>query len=132
MQKYGLRKNFKYQKYFTLLLATVAVGAGTLLWYFSPRGYYNIITVTLGKYDYPFITTKLQNQDCELAIDIGCRFPLSLNQQVLEKIVDKQSQGTITIHNINGEKQEVPSYLIQQLKIGELSLKNVITHQSEE
>jgi hypothetical protein len=74
----------------------------------------------------------LQNQSCALVVDIGSRFPLALRREMLNGIIDKQPLGTIIVHNINGQKCEVPTYLIPKLKVGNLTLKNVVSHESQE
>ncbi len=105
---------------------------GVLLWRPFSAGYYSSIAVTFGRYDYPFIATEMQNQSSALAVDIGGRFPLALRRETLDGIPDKQPHGTITVHNIEGLKREAPSYLIRKLKVGDLTLKNVIAHESQE
>jgi hypothetical protein len=128
-QKYPLAS--KRLKYLVLFLSSIAPVVGMMLWCLFSGGYYSSLAITYGKNDYPLITTDLQGNPCILAVGIGARFPLSLRQETLDGIVDKKAQGTTTVHNIKGEKQEVPSYLIPKLKIGDLILKNVVAHQSE-
>lgn len=122
----------KYLKYSALFIASVALGIGVLFWRPFSVGYYSSIAVTLERYDYPFITTQLQNQSCTLAVDIGSRFPLALRRKTLDGIIDKQPHGTIIVHNIDGQTREAPSYVIPKLKIGDMTLKNVIAHESQE
>jgi len=128
-QKYPLAS--KRLKYLILFLLSFAFVVGIMLWRPFSVGYYSSLAIAYGKNDYPLITTELQGNPCILAVGIGARFPLSLHQETLDGIIDKKPQGTTTVHNINGEKQEAPSYLIPKLKIGNLILKNVVAHQSE-
>jgi hypothetical protein len=122
----------KYLKYLALFFTVVVLGIGVLLWRPFSSSYYSSIAVTFGRYDYPFITTELQNQSSELAVDVGSRFPLALRRDTLDGILNKHPCGTITVHNIDGLKREAPSYLIPKLKVGDLTLKNVIAHESLE
>jgi hypothetical protein len=126
------QRGSKHLKYLILLLTSVALGIGVLLWHPFSTGYYSSVAVTFGRYDYPFITTELQNQNCALAVDVGSRFPLALRREMVDRIIDKQPHGTITVHNIDGQKREAPSYLIPKLKVGDLTLKNVVAHESQE
>lgn len=132
MLKQSLEENSKYLKYWSLFLVPLIIGSGALLWYFFSTGYYSVFPVTFSRYDYPCISVQLQNQTCILAIDVGSRFPLSLHQKTLDAIGNKQLQGTITVHNVQGEKHETPSYLIPHLQLGSLELKNILAHQYEE
>lgn len=126
------QKDSKYLKYLIPFFIVVVLGIGVLLWHPFSAGYYSSVAVTFGKYDYPFITTELQNQSSALAVDIGSRFPLALRRKTLDGILDKQAHGTITVNNIDGQKCEALSYLIPKLKVGNLMLKNVIAHESQE
>lgn len=117
----------KNLKYFAFLLVSIAIVCGVLWGPFS--GYYHVFPVTYNKYDHPFITTKLQGDSCRLGFDIGCRFPLFLQQKMLDGI-DKQFQGTEICRSIDGSQRETPYYLISKLKVGDLVLKDVLAYQS--
>jgi len=119
----------KYPKYLTLFLVSIALGIGVLLWYSFPAGYYNSFTVTYDEYDYPLIKSELQGKNCELAVSIGSRFPLFLGKEMLDGI-DKRLQGPVQWHSGDGQKHESCSYLISKMKIGDLTLKNVVAYQS--
>lgn len=132
MLKGKCRKNSKCLKYVTLCCLGIVLGIGVLLWYPFKTGYYSSIAVTFGRYDYPFVTTELQNRSFALAVDVGGRFPLALRREMLDEITDKESHGTITVRYIGAQEREVPSYLIPQLKVGDLTLENVIAHEAQE
>lgn len=114
-----------------LFLASIALGVGMFLWRSSSKSYYSSFAVTYDKYAYPFIIAELQGRECELAVDIGTRFPLFLSKETLDGI-DKQPKGTAQWHSFNGQKHEAPSYLIPKIQIGDLILKNVVAYQSVE
>ena len=132
MLRQGDQEGSKYLKYLVVFCAGSILGIGMLLWHPFSTGYYSSVAVTFGRYDYPFITTELQNQSCALVADVGSRFPMSLCREVLDGVLDKQLQGTTTVNNIDGQKCELPSYLIPKLKIGDLELKNVVAYESQE
>ena len=122
---------FKRSKIVCFLLVSALCAAGLMLWCHFSVGYYTLFEVTYGKYDAPLITTQLQGQRYTLAVRIGSRFPLFLHQDILNEI-DKEPQGTLICHNIEGQKRETPSYLIPELKVGDLILKNIIACASDE
>jgi hypothetical protein len=118
-------------KYFFLFSTSVILAVAVLLWYHFSGGYYSSLSVTYSGCDYPLITAELQGRSCMLAVGIGSRFPLFLRQETLDGI-DKESQGTAEWYNIEGKRREAPSYLIPQLKVGDLTLKDVVAYQSED
>ncbi len=130
MQKYMVRfvlsGGSKLLKYCVLSFITLSIGM--LLWLSFSTGYYSSLAVTYGRYDFPFITAMLEGKKFELTVDIGSRFPLSLRKELLDGI-DKQFKGTVTVRDMNGGKNEVPSYLIPVVKIGDLTLKNIVANQ---
>jgi hypothetical protein len=98
------------------------------LLYFHSGGYFSSHVITYDQYDYPLITTELQDQTHSLVVSIGSRFPLFLCKETLDKI-DKQPLGIGQWHNIDGTKCEAPSYLIPKIKIGNLTLKKIQANQ---
>jgi hypothetical protein len=131
MVKQRYQKISKHLKYLFLFCIGIALGLGMLLWHPFSGSYYSSLAITYDKNGYPLLTIHLQDQDYVFAVDIGSRFPLSLTEKMLDGIIDKQLQDTITVHNINGQKREASSYLIPEIKIGDLTLKNVIAHESQ-
>lgn len=125
MLRQGLMAVTKNIKYLIALLVFFAFGA--LLWHpFS--GYYHDFHVTYSQHNHPFVTTNLNNIPSTLKIGIGCRFPLFLQQETLDGI-NKQFLGTEIYHTIDGHQQETPYYLVPNLKIEDLVLKNVVVYQ---
>ena len=125
------QKSSKYLKYLFLFCIGIAVCIYVALWHPFSSGYYSSLEITYGKNDLPWIVIRLEDRDYALTLDMGSRFPLSLSREILDKIIDKQAQDSITIHDLNGEKSQTPSYLIPKLKIGNLTLKNVNVHETK-
>ena len=73
----------------------------------------------------------MQGNPCTLRIDIGCRFPLFLDKKILDGL-KKQPKGTQICRNIYGNQEEALHYLIPQLKLGDLVLKNATAYQTDE
>ena len=120
----------KELKFFIFLSISIVFFYALLSW--SPfSSYYYSFAVTYNKYNYPFITTKLQGNPCTLRIDIGCRFPLFLDKKILDGL-KKQPKGTQICRNIYGNQEEALHYLIPQLKLGDLVLKNATAYQTDE
>lgn len=120
----------KYLKYSVLFSACIILGIGVLLWHPFSKGYYYPLAVSYDKYDYPLITTELQNSSCTLAVRVGSRFPLFLRQETLDA-VNKSTGETQVLYNIDGQPHELSSYIIPKLRIGDLILENLLAYQSD-
>ncbi len=101
-----------------------------MLWPHS-TGYFNSCPVTYTDSNYPLVTVELQGHTYELAVDIGSRFPLSLSKAVLDQI-NKQEQDNVEWHDINGQCHNSPSYLIPEIKLGDLIVTNISAHHNTE
>src|SRR5690242_18696250 len=133
MFKESYQKISKYLRYFFLLCIGIAAGVGLLLRYPFSSGYYSSLEITYGKNAFPWIVIRIEDRDYALTLDIGSQFPISLSRELLDRIVDKQVQDTATapVYNLNGQKNEVASYLIPKLKVGNLTLKNVSVRETQ-
>lgn len=132
MWKQKRQQTSRCLQYVTLCGVGIALGVGAWLWYSFQTSYYSSIAVTFGRYNYPFITTQLHNQSVALAVDVGGRFPLGLCRETLDQITDKEPRGSIIVRSIDASARDVPSYLIPQLKVGGLTLKNMIAYETHQ
>src|SRR5436190_7068888 len=123
--------HFRYQKYWVLFFAVILIGLWVFLWRPFSSGYYHVFVVTYDEYDYPFVSAELQGQNIPLAVRVGSRFPLSLRKETLDK-VDRQPHGMILRHTFDGGQYEAPAFLISEVKIGDLNLKNIVASQALE
>ncbi len=121
----------KYPKFLVLFLVGISLGIGFFLWRDFSIGYFSSCPIKYDKYDHPVITVKLQGIICDLEVRVGSRFPLFLSKKTLDQI-DKKPQGTVQWHDINGQESESLSYLIPKMKIGDLTLKNILANQALE
>ena len=130
MLKQAYRKTSRALKYFLFLLLSGTIATVALIC-FSSGGYFSPHTVTYDKYNFPFIDAELQDNNYSLVFDLGFRFPLFLCRSTLDGI-DKQPHGIGQWHTLDGQTCEAPSYLIPEIKIGNLTLKNIIANQTIE
>ncbi len=87
--------------------------------------YYQEIAVTYNSSETPLVEVSIDGKTYSLPLDLGSRFPLTLNNEVLDNI-PKTLNGTTQLQDIKGNLHEVPMYVLQDLKIGDLKLNNVI------
>ncbi len=119
------------KKWKKILLASIAIGAGTILWYSLSTGYFASFPVTYNQYNYPVIDVKIGDYNHALEVRIGSIFPLFLSRTTLDQ-TDKHSNGFTQWHDVNGEHYEAPAYLIPKMKIGNMTLTNVSATQTLE
>ena len=105
------------------------LAATTAISYFlkesATTNYYQEIAVTYNSSETPLVEVSINGTTYSLPLDLGSRFPLTLNKEVLEHI-PKTLNGTTQLQDINGNLHEVPMYVLQDLKIGGLKLNNVV------
>ncbi len=91
----------------------------------STTNYYQEIAVTYNSAATPLVDVSINGTTYSLPLDLGSRFPLTLNKEVLENI-PKTLNGTTQLQDIKGNLHEVPVYVLQDLRIGGLKLNNVV------
>jgi hypothetical protein len=127
MLKQGYRKDSKLLKYLCLLFLSGITGT-TILIYFHSGGYFSSHEISYGEYDFPLIDAELQGKKYSLVVDLGFRFPLFLCKDTLDEI-DKRPRGIGQWNTLEGQTCEAPSYLIPKMRIGNLTLNNIIANQ---
>lgn len=127
MLKQGSLKASKLLKYlFPLFLSSIT---GTAIFiYFHSGGYFSSHEISYGEYDFPLIDAEVQGKNCSLVVDLGFRFPLFLCKDTLDGI-DKRPRGIGQWNTLDGKTCEAPSYHIPKIRIGNLTLKNIIANQ---
>ncbi len=130
MLKEACRNHSKFLKHLFLLFLSGTTGA-IILVYFCSGGYFSSHAVSYDKYNFPIIDVELQGKNYSLVFDLGFRFPLFLYKETLDGI-DKQPRGIGQWNTFAGQTCEAPSYLIPKMRIGNLTLKNVIANQMTE
>lgn len=113
------------------LLASSIVGIALLLWHCLSKDYFASFPVTYNQYDYPIVDVRIGEQTHALEVRIGSRFPLFLNTTTLEQI-DKRPHECTQWQDMSGEQHEAPAYLIPKIKIGNLTVTDVVASQTLE
>lgn len=77
----------------------------------------------------PVVMSMIEGKPYFLQVDLGSKFLLSLDQDVLDSIHNKEPLGITKWRDVKGEFYESLSYRMPSVKIENLVLKDVITKQ---
>ncbi len=122
---------FIKQKIFWLFCISILIITGGTLWYFSSKAYFIPFSITYNQFDHPLIDAKFGTLTYPIEVRIGSRFPLFLNEETLNSI-QKQPHETAKWCDLSGQSYEAPSYMIPEIKIGDLILNDMIAIQTKE
>lgn len=115
--------------FFTIAFSLII--SGIVWFYFFKNNYYCCIPVSFEKYDFPSIKVSIGNQTFPLELDIGSRFPMFLNKEILDKI-DKKQFGVGQWREVDGNWHESPKYLVPEININSLSVKDITINEIKE
>lgn len=89
------------------------------------------IPVTFGAADIPLAPVEIQGNTYLLEVDLGSKFPLSLNPKILENL-EKTTKGTQTARDMMGNTYAFTTYLLNTIKLKELVFNHVLTNANSE
>lgn len=89
------------------------------------------IPLTITPSGIPAVKVTIEQRSYLLHIDLGSKFLLSLQNNVLESIRDKKTDSMVTWRDGRGKSYQSPSYFIPIVKLGDLILKDVLANQED-
>lgn len=89
------------------------------------------IPINISASNTPELKVTIRNHILCLCLDLGSKHFLSLNKNILNKL-SKKPNGTVKWRDYKGDPYEADSYLIPEMNIEGLSLKNVETKELSE
>jgi len=117
---------------YTTIVGFLGVSIIGALWGFGIKSYHIQIPVKFGSASTPYADVEIEGKKYLLEFDLGSKFQLSLRKSFLEKIIKKEPHGIGEWKDINGNKYEAPSYLIPEMRIGDLILANVVVQEDDD
>jgi hypothetical protein len=126
--------HWKKTKTFYLTITSIISFACFVIVYFSlffKQACFQEIEVNFNPSGSPLINIEIDGDSFPVVLDSGSKFQLSLHKSVLEKI-HKIKLGTAQWHDFKGNFYESPSYLIPKIKIGNLTLTDVVVAEESE
>lgn len=122
-----MKRNFFFRSVIGLL--GIGVIVLTYLLYVTPL--FVQIPIAFAPCRTPLIKVKIEENVYDLKLDLGSKFQLSLNKNVL-KILNKTLIDTARWRDGKGNSYESPSFKIPRVQIEELSLKDVYVKQEHD
>lgn len=108
------------------LLCALIILLGGWAYVASSKTYYYTIPVTFNDYEFPVVEAEIEGKSYKLTFNTCSLIDCALSKEILASVRNKQPYGVQEWRNIKGEWCQAPRYLIPELKIGSLVLKDVI------
>ena len=111
------------KKYALILIIISLFGFFVKKHFFSKNTYARLFT-PCGQFNIPFMELEIQGRAYPFKINLDwTRSPLYLSKDLLS-IFDKKPNGTVKM-NFDGEEVEYPTYILSDVKIGDLILNDI-------
>lgn len=123
--------SIKTKLFFSLALSACLLGIINYKTPFFHKKRPITIPVTFGAANIPQAQIEIQGNSYLLEIDLGSKFPLSLNPHILE-LLKKKPQGELSSRDVFGNTHTSMAYLLQNVKLGSLAFNNVLTKTDSE
>jgi hypothetical protein len=117
----------------TVVCLVVLSGIICFMSFFFVQKQNDFFSIPLGFSAYKIPTTyvEIQGKKYKVEIDLGSKTALTLNKSALDQI-EKTSSETSRWMSFKGEKYEAPKYLIEDVRVGNFSIKNVSSKEESE
>ncbi|MBI5346463.1 MAG: hypothetical protein HZB76_04910 [Chlamydiae bacterium] len=118
-----IKKNMKGKRFIALICFLILSFLIIIFirFFIDSEGYHVCIPVKFNSANLPVAKVQIEKKEFYFLVDLGSGIPLSVDHEILKKIVDKESLGIATTINIRGNEYKTQSYFIPRLKIGNLS-----------
>jgi hypothetical protein len=103
----------------------------TFTCFYTHKSYYQRIPVTFSTSNIPLIEAEIEGKRYRLALDLGSKFQLSLYRELLTEI-PKKNNGVSKWKDFRGNSYEGTSYFIPKIKIGNLTLSNIVANEESD
>jgi len=120
---------FKTRKKYYFLASLVIFLSLIALLFFKIPSHRIRIPIIFTSSGTPAILATIEEKSYLLQLDLGSKFLLTLEKEILENIRDKKSTELAQWRDAKGDFYESPSYIISQVKIENILLKNVKVNQ---
>lgn len=76
----------------------------------------------------PAVITAIEDKSYLLEVDLGSKFPLTLDEKVLESIKNKKKHHPVYWKDAKGNSYESSSYLLPRIQVKSLALQDILVH----
>ncbi len=103
-----------------------------LSFFLYPKPYFHCLDVEYSKSSMPITEITIQDKKYFATIDLGNKIPLSLSKKNLSNLRKKERKEKTEWRDFNGKKYFTNSYLLSEIKLKEMIIKNVIASEVNE
>lgn len=119
------------KKQTALNFAFIITLSAALFWFsFEREGTYNRLFLSFDADKLPCTEVVIQGQHYLAKLSLGADFPLSLNKTALAQL-EKKDAGKVWIKDLFGENIEFQTYRIDEIRLGNLCMKDVLVLEKE-
>lgn len=112
-------------KKFSFLIAIVIVVGLILVAYSQANIYHSSVPLIFNDADIPLVEVSIEGKSYMFKLDLGCDAPLMCDKELLSQL-SKTRYGTSSYCNVRGIEYESPTYVIPEIKIGNISFVDII------
>ena len=123
-----VRLSLKYAK--SLLILVILFSSALFGWLCLNQKNHARLLVELNSENIPVVHLDIQGQLLPLTINLGSKFPLALNKEVLSQM-KKKSLGNLSVRNLRGEENFISTYQIPHFNIGAFKFDHVLAIEEE-
>ena len=117
-----MKKNKIRLLLYALILFFMAIGG---YFTFSAKKYHYAVPLYVSSCNCPCTKALINNTPDDFAINLITKFHCTIQQAQLDKINEIVQHGVIEATNLEGIKNQVPTYLIHNLSIGKLKIDEI-------
>lgn len=102
-----------------------------VLWFFIfSRYYFSCLNIQISPYSIPTTQIKIEEKEYSVKIDLGSKFPLVLTHESLLNLRNKEKKEKVKWKNFKGKSFSANSYLLSKVKLGDITLSNILVHEN--
>lgn len=114
-----------------LIVFFVCIVCSVPLWFFLfSKPYFSCLNIQISPYSIPTTQIKIEEKEYLVKIDLGSKFPLVLTQESLLNLRNKEKKEKVKWKNFKGNSFSANSYLLSKVKLGDITLSNILVHEN--
>lgn len=103
-----------------------------LCFFFYNKPYFCCLNIKYNRYSMPTTEIKIDDKKYLVTVDLGSKVPLFLTKKNLSHHLKKERKEKTEWRDFNGKKYFTNSYLLSEIKLKEMIIKNVIVSEVNE
>lgn len=117
---------------FLIFACGIAIGIWKIALLYERFSRAVVIPISLTSSNMPCLAIRIEGKPYPIGLDLGADTPLALNQRILNQVVKKESRGTSSFLDLQGNLYHSPLFVLPEVRIRNLHLKNIPTREDSE